>query len=438
MTVEDPARLQVLYQLGRAFAACTEIDDLARLVVDQCCAVLNAEGASILLLDADANELYFPYVASADPDVAARLGALRFPADRGIAGEALRGRRAIRVDDVASDPRFYGGVDEHTGTTTRAVLAAPLNAQHGTIGVIQVINPHSGKFAPEDLALLEALSGSIAVAIENARLYAQTREQLVALQRSMKEHEQLLAIRQELDIARRIQQSILPRTFPAFPRRTDFEIFAAMIPAREVGGDFYDFFFIDDARLGIVIGDVSGKGVPAAIFMAVSRTLLKATAASGVSAAACLERVNQLLIPDNGAQMFVTVFYGVLDTRTGLLEYSVGGHPLPLLLRRDGRVDPLEATGGLALGVIERASYATRERILDRGDSVLLYTDGVTEATGEGGRLYGDERLRVLLESGGSGSPEAIIRGLIGDVRRHAGDVPQSDDLTVLAITYRG
>jgi len=170
---DDAERLRLLYELGCAFAARVDLHELSAEVVARCREVLHAEAASILLLDAPRQELYFPYVADEDPAVATRLLSLRFPADRGIAGAVLRSGRSVRVDDVANDPRFYGDVDRRTGLITRTLLCAPLHTHQGTIGVIQVLNRRDGEvFADDDLAFLDALAGSIAVAIENARLYA--------------------------------------------------------------------------------------------------------------------------------------------------------------------------------------------------------------------------------------------------------------------------
>jgi Nif-specific regulatory protein len=173
----DTARLRLLYDLGRTFAAHIELDELLPLVTSKCREALDAEGVSVLLLDADGDELYFPYVAEDKPEVAKRLVGLRFPADRGIAGAALQSGKSIRVDDAQSDFRFYGGVDRHTGATTRALLAVPLVSPQGQIGVIQAVNRHGGgTFSDADLAFLEALAASVAVAIENARLYSRVKE----------------------------------------------------------------------------------------------------------------------------------------------------------------------------------------------------------------------------------------------------------------------
>lgn len=438
MVAEDSARLRLLYELGCAFAGRIDLDELSAFVVQKCREVLDAEGAAILLFDAERKELYFPYVADVDTEATARLRSLRFPADRGIAGAVLRSGQPLRVDDVATDPRFYRGVDQHTGLTTRALICAPLTTRQGTLGVIQVLNPRSGRpFTDDDLAFLDALAGSVAVAIDNARMYAQLKQQYAALQQAMREHEQLLAIRRELDIARSIQESILPRVFPPFPQRRDFEIFATMLPAREVGGDFYDFFLIDDTRLGMVIGDVSGKGVPAALFMAVTRTLLRSVALEGTPPDECLRRVNALLCLENSAEMFVTVFYGILNTATGALEYSNGGHNPPYLLLATA-AEPLSGTGGTVLGVLEHVNYASKRVTIEAGEGLLLYTDGVTEAMDAEGNLFSEQRLEAVLSRCGQAPPEGILRAVLDQVSQHAGCAPQSDDITVLAIRYRG
>src|SRR5438132_1977060 len=175
-------RLRVLYELATAFAARIELEELMPLVIGKCRDALDAEGASVLLLDVSGDELYFPYVAEADPEVAARLLQHRFPAERGIAGDVVRTARALRVDDAEADPRFYRGVDEVTGIRTRGLLAAPLRTRDAVIGVLQVVNRRNGSaFGDDDLRFLEALGGAVAVAIENGRLYAHVKASEEAL-----------------------------------------------------------------------------------------------------------------------------------------------------------------------------------------------------------------------------------------------------------------
>ena len=267
----------------------------------------------------------------------------------------------------------------------------------------------------------------------NASLEQRVEERTQELHRTMAEKER---IGSELRIASEIQKSILPRTFPPFPDRGDFEIYATTIPALEMGGDFYDFFLIDDQRLGVVIADVSGKGVPAAIFMAVSRSLLKATALTSVSPSECLEHVNRLLCPDNDSAMFVTVFYGILHTDTGVLEYSNGGHNVPYVIHGD-RIAPVGQPGGTALGIVEEARYHTNRMSLSAGDALVLYTDGVSEAMDAEGRFFSTPRLEHTLLRLAHHRPVHLLTKLVEEVQAFSSGVLQSDDITLLALQYR-
>jgi len=261
-----------------------------------------------------------------------------------------------------------------------------------------------------------------------------TIHELEILRQAQQEHDQLIAIQQDLVVARNIQQSILPKVFPPFPERNEFDIYAGMTPAKEVGGDFYDFFLIDKERLGLVIGDVSGKGIPAAIFMAVSRTLLKATAMKGLLPSECLAYVNNLLCLESTAAMFVTIFYGIFNTTTGELEYSNGGHNPPYIMKADGKVQPLEMAGGIALGVMEEMSYVVDRIELQPGDGIFLYTDGVTEAFNAGGVMYTNQRLEQLLTGQNSQSIKAIVQQVFQDVSDFSTGMEQSDDITILSM----
>ncbi|MCK9483170.1 MAG: SpoIIE family protein phosphatase [Candidatus Marinimicrobia bacterium] len=261
-----------------------------------------------------------------------------------------------------------------------------------------------------------------------------TIRELQILRQAQQEHDQLLAIQHDLTIARNIQQSILPKVFPPFPERNDFDIYAGMTPAKEVGGDFYDFFLIDKDRLGLVIGDVSGKGIPAAIFMAVSRTLLKATALKGLPTGECLSYVNELICLESTASMFVTIFYGIFNTTTGELEYANGGHNPPYLLKADGSVQLLEMTNGMALGVMEELDYQMKSIALHSGDGLFLYTDGVTEAFNAAGQIYTDERLAKLLAGSNTHPIKEIVQKVFQDVHEYSTGIEQSDDITILAM----
>lgn len=429
-------RAGLLYELCCAFAERTELDELVPLVMARCRESLGAEGASVLLLDAEHDELYFPYVATEDSAMAGQLREVRFPAGRGIAGAVLRDGKALRLDDASRDPRFFAGADRRTGSVTHAMISAPLRGRQGPLGVLQAVNPlHGGPFTDDDLDFLEALAGSVSIAIENARFYRQLRAQVTALERAVKEHNELLALRRELQIARDIQRSILPR---AFPERGDFELFAAMKPANEVGGDFYDFFLLDEGRLGVVIGDVSGKGVPAALFMAVTRTLLRSTVASTASPAACLGQVNRLIGRENEQGMFVTLFHGVLDLGSGRFDYANAGHNPPWLLRGSGKVESLAPTGDPMLGAFDDTVFREASCTLEPGDAVFLYTDGVTEGMNVVDEVFSDERLEKELRAVAAAGCADIVAHVVARVEDHGIGRDPSDDITALALRRHG
>jgi sigma-B regulation protein RsbU (phosphoserine phosphatase) len=243
-------------------------------------------------------------------------------------------------------------------------------------------------------------------------------------------------IESELSIAHDIQMSILPKIFPAFPERKEFDIYAIIEPAREVGGDLYDFFFMDDTHLCFVIADVSGKGVPASLFMAVAKTFIKATAKESMSPDQILYRVNNELCRDNDTGMFVTIFLGILDTNTGEVFYSNGGHNPPLTIGRDGRAEFLSISPGLVLGAQENFEYVAGRLVLKEGETLFMYTDGVTEAMNPADELFSEERLLHSLMALSAKPIGEMIGGLTEEIIFFAQGAPQSDDITMMALKY--
>jgi sigma-B regulation protein RsbU (phosphoserine phosphatase) len=248
--------------------------------------------------------------------------------------------------------------------------------------------------------------------------------------------DKLITLQQELDIAATIQTSILPKTFPPFPGRTEFEIFAKMITSKEVGGDFYDFFLIDKYRLGVIIGDVSGKGIASALLMAVCKTLLKATAQKGMPTDNVLSEVNNVLVDESPSNMFATVFYGVLDTRSGAFEYSNGGHNPPYLISGDGKIKQLENIGGLLLGAFKDSEYESNILTIKPNESIFFYTDGVTEAFNRDEEEFREQRLVDSLQKTKSTACDKIVDNIISDVQNFTDGVEQSDDITCLTLKY--
>jgi sigma-B regulation protein RsbU (phosphoserine phosphatase) len=304
------------------------------------------------------------------------------------------------------------------------MMAVPLQTENRVIGLIYLDSSRSVKeFSKRDLSLLTVMANMAAVRIENARLA------------EVEQAERLRA--RELEHAAMIQRSMLPNQFPPFPNRTDFELHASMVPAKEVGGDLFDFFLLDPERLGFVVGDVSGKGVPAALFMAIARTLLRSTAHHQASAGACLTHVNQSLVEQNASGMFVTLFYGILNTRTGVLEFANAGHERPYVFSPGGQVRVLKDRSGPMLGAFEGLQYLTRSTALAPGEGVLVFTDGVTEACNKKGDFFDEARLEAYLAAHASQAAQELVSGLHTEVKRFEAGSPRADDVTVLVLRRR-
>ena len=412
--------LKALLDVSKAITSEAHLDNLLQVIMEKTTEVIDADRGTLFLYDESSNELW--------SKIAQKLGKIkeiRFPVGVGVAGEVAKSRMGINIKDAYNDPRFNPDFDMKTGYHTRSILCLPMISINGDlVGVIQVLNKKGGgAFDKRDESLLEALGAHASVALERARLT----DAYVDKQR----------IEEALKLARDIQMSILPQRFPAFPGRDEFEIFAAIEPAKEVGGDFYDFFFVDRDNLCFCIGDVSGKGIPASLFMAVTKTLIKAKTSRGMYPDEILSDVNQELCVDNDAAMFVTIFCGILNTRTGEVLYCNGGHNPPYIFSSGRAVEALDDNTGMALGVYEAASFSTRALTLNPGDGIFLYTDGVTEAMDIKGNFYTDDRLKRLLENQKGLPIEDRLRITLSDLKSFSSGAPPTDDITLLGIRYQ-
>ena len=289
---------------------------------------------------------------------------------------------------------------------------------YGDMGNIrQAMNNGAFDFATKPIDL-DDLSLTIEKAIEHIA-YIKTMQE---------EHTQLVSIKGDLAVAREIQQAILPRIFPPFPEEAaNMDIAASMNAAKDVGGDFYDFFRIDADHIGFVIADVSGKGVPAAIFMAVARTLIRATGIRGVSPAECITYSNSLLSQESVNYMFVTVFYGIYNIRTGEVTYTNAGHNPPYLIKANGTVEELPLSKDIVAGAIDDYQYTEETLQLEKGDTLLLYTDGVTEAVDAEVNDYSEDRLKKLLDHSSKLSCQEVVDKVKADVKAFVGEAEQSD-----------
>ena len=262
-----------------------------------------------------------------------------------------------------------------------------------------------------------------------------TLRHMVEWRDALSSRDKLVALQNELDIANQMQQSILPTVFP---QSAEYGVFASMEPARNVGGDFYDVIRLDDGRIGLAVADVSDKGVPAALMMMSSRTLLKGAAIGNLEPGKVLQEVNDLLNNENEAAMFVTVFYVVYDPATGEFTYANGGHNPPLVIHADGSSDLLPLTNGIALGVAPGIEYEQKTVVLAPGDTALLYTDGVTEAMNRDDEEFGVERLKTTFSQAPPTDPRQANDEVFRAVHEFVGDTLQSDDITCLTLHRSG
>ncbi|MEF3273148.1 MAG: SpoIIE family protein phosphatase [Chloroflexus sp.] len=302
-------------------------------------------------------------------------------------------------------------------------LAAPVDLGGAHLGLLLVNTITPREFLDSEAELLGLLASQVAQMIDRERLH----QEALARQR----------LERELDLAREIQASFLPASCPQVP---GLAINAFYRAARQVGGDFYDFIEMPPAipngapRLGVVIADVTDKGVPAALFMALARTLLRASAIDGSPPVAVLQRANRLILSDSRAGLFVTCFYALIDPASGHITYANGGHNYPLLYRRaTDQIVPLVAQG-IVLGIMPEPHFVPGEITLDTGDVLLFYTDGITEAMNQQHELFGDERLATVLRTASQRSPTEIVAAVLAAVQQFVGDAPQADDMTMVVI----
>jgi sigma-B regulation protein RsbU (phosphoserine phosphatase) len=346
----------------------------------------------------------------------------------GIAGGTAAGRKTINLPDAYQDSRFSPAWDVASGFRTRAVLSTPVIGQNGRLlGVVQALNSKSaGAFTPEDERFLDSICVHFAIALERAEM--------------VEKHLESLIVAKSLELARQIQMGLVPGNLSDLSDSRDVDLFATIVPALEVGGDLYDFFPLDEDRICFIHGDVSSKGIPAALFMVMVRTAFRMTAtAAPESLALTINRVNQSLCESNPQGMFVTALAGILDLRTGCVEYVDCGHEPPFIMQADGTVRRLDKRGNIVLGLFPGYEYAAGELQLKPGDNLLLYTDGVTEAMNTRNEPFGETAIATTLSRTGPGADsEKVIRALLEDVRIHAAEARQSDDIAMLSIRFLG
>ena len=418
MAAQNPAqlsneRLSLVYQLSRAFNSTLDLDEVLNMVMDEVIAALNAERGFVVLREED-NSLSFKAARGIDQTT---LEDPNSKISHSVVEKVMVEGNTILTSDAQTDERFSRR-SSVINLRLRSVLCAPLKVKGNLIGAIYLDNHlQKGLFLKEDLNLLNAIASSAAIAIDNARLYT------VAVEKGRMER--------ELQVARRVQASLMPQTLPSVP---SWEFATRWIPAREVAGDFYDIFRTSDEQLCLIIADVADKGMPSALFMANSRSILRASMQRAISPKEGIKAANHLIFGDSADGMFLTLFYAQIDPATSELTYVNAGHNPPLLYRSDEEdLIELKRTG-MAMGVFEHAPYDQRTISLNAGAFILFYTDGVTEAVNLHGQEFGEERLRKLLLAYKQSSAEDILAGIERSLRAFTSSVEPFDDITMMAV----
>ncbi len=406
--MREKVQNQLLLELGTQISSSLETNRLLEQILDLVFQVVRYDAAGIYLVEKQTQWLSRQTIRGYDP---ARDETVRLKVGKGLIGWSVKTGQGVIVSDVASDPRYVNARDQ-----TRSEMVAPIRIGTEVIGAFNLESDEPQAYEDEDMELLMAFAAQAAVAIERTRLYEEVLEKR--------------RLEEEVVIGQRIQRTFLPERNPEVPH---FDIAGANYSSDLVGGDYYDFIRIADQHLGIVIGDVSGKGIPAALIMASFRASLIAEIRNNYAIRTVFAKVNKLLWESVEPDRFVTAVYGVLDTGNRRFTYVNAGHNPAFLFRAaEDRFDSLDATGPL-LGTFESATFKERSVEIAAGDLLVLYTDGVTEAMNTTGQFFGEERLRGVIRSRRAEPATTVVRGIWETVRAFR-DLEQHDDLTVVAI----
>ena len=409
------SNVNALLNVSKVLGSNVGVDNLLRVIVAKTTAVMRAERTSLFLYDKDRKNL-----VGRITEGAAAGTEFVVPDDRGIVGRVARSGQIANVDDPAADPDFDGAFDRQSGFKTRRLLTVPIfDPKKTVIGVLQVLNTRDNRpFDRNDEVMLSALAAQAQIAIERER----------ANQRAAESRK----LQDALKFAQSIQLGMLPSRFEDL-HEAGIDLYARLIPARMVGGDFYDFILTDKRKIGLVMADVSGKGVPAALLMAKSMTLIRAHLEASGDPAETLAKANQELSVDNDQAMFVTVFAAVYDLSNGTLIYSNAGHNHPVIVR-DSNTLEIDGAKSVPLGASERAEFANAQLKLKERDVLFLYTDGVNEAMDPDNNEYGEQRMFELLVGYSNEDMTTLVNSCVDSVNSFARGADQSDDITALAM----
>jgi serine phosphatase RsbU (regulator of sigma subunit)/CRP-like cAMP-binding protein len=407
-------KLEQLIEATKKVNSTLDLDQLLEIILAMALRIVDGDRGTVYLIDEERNQLWTK--VSGELDGAGRV-TIHLPIGMGIAGYVGATGDVINIPDAYLDPRFNPDFDKRTGYRTQSILCMPMRNKDGKIiGVFQLLNKRTGLFTEEDATFLDALSVHAALAIENARLYEQEREKI--------------RIERDLLAASEVQRNLLPKHPPEV---AGYDFAATTIPAREVAGDLYDFVHLDADRLAWCLGDVSGKGLPAALLMANIQAVIRDQARTTNSARECVIKTNRQMAESTTPEKFVTLMYGVLDTNAHTLQYCNAGQDYPFLCSADGSSRRL-STGGVVVGIMEEFPYEEETLTIHKGDVLAVYSDGIAEAVGAAQEQFGDDRIGGIVRDHRHESAAGVRDAIVAAVRAHVGDAPALDDMTLVII----
>ncbi len=402
--------LSLLNELAREIGASLDMQEIIQTIIRRSLRAVHAEQGVITLL---APEALTPMKTL----VRTRVSSAQQPAfhlEQSLEGWMLKNKKPLVVNDPRHDERFSGAQWEEP---IRSLACAPLLIKSELRGILTLYNKQDNSgFTGDDQRLLGIIASQSAQVIENARLY--------------EEEQTLLRMQQELKLATKIQLELLPKHAP---KLAGYDLAGKSIPAQSVGGDYFDFIAIDERRVALCVGDISGKGLPAALLMANLQATMRSLILTPSSVGECLARANRLLHQSTDSEKFATLFYGVLDTENHCLCYSNAGHNDPLVLSLQNEPRALK-TGGIMLGLLPLRTFADETITLAPGELLVIYSDGISEAVNVLDEQFGEERLLAVIQENWNASAGELIERLLAAVQRHAGSAPQADDMTLMIV----
>ena len=409
--VTEVRRLERIIDASKMINSTLDLDKLLGIILDVALKTIDADSGTVYLIDGKKGELWSKVLQASDPFT------IRLPIGKGIAGYVAATGDTLNIPDAYLDARFNPEIDRRTGYHTRTILCMPMRDKEGKIvGVFQLLNKREGVFTAEDEIAINALSVHAALAVEKARLYEEERHKL--------------AIEKDLSAAHIVQMGLLPKSIPSIE---GYQFFADSIPAKSVAGDLYDFIQLENSRVAFSLGDVSGKGMPAALLMANVQAGIRAYSRLDPAPEQCIRQSNNLLFSSTTPDKFATLFYGMLDAEKSLFTYTNAGHEEPVLYHQARPADRLKE-GGVPLGVVEDFPFQSAQIEIEKGDVLVVCSDGVHDAVSSEGERFGAERVEAIVMDSLNLSATEIAARVFNGVTIHVADTPQFDDMTILVM----